>query len=277
MLLPPFFFRCALLAIFLVALPAAQQPAVVTWTVDELTREALIYTPSDDAPKPRPVIFAFHGHGGNMRQADRSFSYQAQWPEAVIVYPQGLPTPGQLTDPEGKRNGWQANIGDQGDRDLRFFDSMLATLFERYDADKTRIYSTGHSNGGGFTYLLAVARHQHFAAIAPSSATGKVVLQLKPIPVFHVAGEKDPLVKFAWQELAINTVRKINQCVDGVAWENNPLCTYYASPIGAPVVTCIHPGNHTFLKDAPELIVRFFKTCTKKVAEPEPESSDKAK
>jgi SAM-dependent methyltransferase len=66
-------------------------------------------------PNLAPLFFAFHGHGGNMRQADRSFSYQAQWPEAVIVYPQGLPTPGQLTDPEGKRNGWRTLADDSFD------------------------------------------------------------------------------------------------------------------------------------------------------------------
>ena len=80
---------------------------------------------------------------------------------------QGLPTPGQLTDPEGKRNGWQKTVGDQKDRDLKFFDAVLTKLKADYKVDESRIYSMGHSNGGGFTYLLWAARGDQFAAFAP--------------------------------------------------------------------------------------------------------------
>jgi polyhydroxybutyrate depolymerase len=55
-------------------------------------------------------------------------------------------------------------------------------------------------------------------------------------------------------------LRKMNQCSEGVAWELDGNCTYYASAIGAPVVTAIHPGGHEFLREAPEVIVKFFKS-----------------
>ena len=103
------------------------------------------------------------------------------WPEAVVVYMQGLSTPGRLTDPEGKKPGWQSAAGDQGDRDLKFFDALLATLKQEYKIDERRIYSTGHSNGGGFTYLLWSARPNMFAAVAPSAAVAARQLKdLKP-------------------------------------------------------------------------------------------------
>ena len=251
---------CFLLLV-LTAQTTAQEPTIQTWTVGEHTREALVYIPpANDAATPRPLIFAFHGHGGGMHQANKSFAYQQLWPEALIIYPQGLPTPGKLTDPEGKKSGWQSDPGDQGNRDLLFFDAMLETMMTKLNADKTRIYSTGHSNGGGFTYLLGATRGQHFAALAPSAAAGSKSLHLlKPIPVFHVAGENDPLVKFDWQQRTMTALRTLNKCDEGIPWENQRWCTYYASSLGMPVVTCIHPGTHTFLKEAPELIVRFFK------------------
>ena len=39
------------------------------WTVDGLVREALVYVPSNARTNARPVVFAFHGHGGTMNHA----------------------------------------------------------------------------------------------------------------------------------------------------------------------------------------------------------------
>jgi polyhydroxybutyrate depolymerase len=229
------------------------------WKVDGITREALMYVPA--STNSIPVLFAFHGHGGNMNQAVRSYGYHTIWPEAIVVYPQGLNTPGRLTDPEGKRPGWQKDIGDQADRDLKFFDVMLESLKKDYKVDTKRIYSTGHSNGGAFSYLLWAARGDVFAAFAPSAATltPQLTSSLKPKPVLHVAGENDQLVKFQWQKLMINTVLKVNQCDGdpGKPWDKN--CTIYISKVNAPVVTFIHSGTHTFPKEAPALIVKFLK------------------
>lgn len=239
---------------------AADAPARREWTVDGVAREALIYAPPQAKSDPTPIVFAFHGHGGSMQQAARSFSYHTHWPEAIVVYMQGLNTPGQLTDPEGKQPGWQKTIGDQNDRDLKFFDAVLENLKQDYKVDGKRIYSTGHSNGGGFTYLLWAARGDRFAAFAPSAAVGGRQLKLlKPKPVLHVAGESDPLVKYDWQKQMMESLRNLNECEDGQPWEKEKWCTLYPSKLGAPVVTCIHPGNHTFLKEAPRLIVKFFK------------------
>ena len=59
---------------------------------------------------------------------------------------------------------------EQGDRDLKFVDAILKTLREKYKVDDRRIFATGHSNGGGFTYLLWAARGKELAAIAPVAA-----------------------------------------------------------------------------------------------------------
>lgn len=257
--------------------PKAAAPVgdlVLSWTIDGVQRDGMLHIPESARTRPAPIIFAWHGHGGSMKNAANSFGYHKLWPEAISVYMQGLNTPGRLTDPEGKKPGWQSSIGAQGDRDLKLFDAVLAQLKRDYKIDERRIYSTGHSNGGGFTYLLWAARGDVFAAMAPSSAAAarrdSTQSLLKPKPVLHVAGESDPLVKFEWQKVAIDLVRKLNGCGEGRPWGSSKYCTEYVSPSGNPVVTCIHPGDHTFLKEAPPLIVKFFKE------HPKPESAAKA-
>ena len=230
----------------------------VSLTVDGVVRTALVYAPPNAKTASTPVVFVFHGHGGSAENAARSFAFNRQWPEAISVYMQGLDTPGQLTDPQGNRAGWQAAVGNQGDRDLKFFDAMLARLKQDYKVDVKRIYCTGHSNGGGFTYLLWLARGNVFAAVAPSSVAAKYANQLTPKPAMIMGGEDDPLVKFAWQKLTMEAVRKVNGCTaTGESWDKQ--CTIYTSKGGTPVVTFIYPGGHVFNSAAPALIVKFFK------------------
>lgn len=237
-----------------------------TWNVDGATREALVYVPDSAKTNATPIVFAFHGHGGTAERVARAWDYQQLWPQAIVVYMQGLNTPGQLTDPEGNRAGWQAKVGDQNDRDLKFFDTVLTSLEKEYHVDKNRIYATGHSNGGGFSYLLWQARPNVFAAFAPSAAVSRPLVVdnpgFVPKPVFVIAGEKDTLVKFAWQKRMIDALRKLNQCGVGKAWDIDKRLTIYPSSVNAPVVTYIHSGGHIVPQDAPALVVKFFREHT---------------
>lgn len=236
----------------------AAEPKPRTWTIEGVSREAIIVVPDAAKQTASPLVFVFHGHGGNMRQVARSFRIHELWDEAIVVYMQGLNTPGQLTDPEGKRPGWQKEKGDQKDRDLRFFDEVLKSLKQDYKVDEKRIFSTGHSNGGGFTYLLWSERPDVFAAFAPSgSAALRLKNTLKPKPMLHIAGDNDPLVKYAWQTMMIDSVKKTNQCEEGQPWEEK--CTQFPSKIGAPVITFVTSQGHKFPPEAPALIVKFFK------------------
>src|SRR5271166_368773 len=105
------------------------------FTVDGVARTALVFAPPTAKTASTPLVFVFHGHGGSARQAERSFRMEREWPEAIVVYMQGLPTVGQVTDPQGTRAGWQAAVGDGGDRDLKFFDAVLARVKQDYDVD----------------------------------------------------------------------------------------------------------------------------------------------
>ena len=99
---------------------------ILSWQVDGVTRDGMVHIPPAALTQPVPIVFAWHGHGGTMGNAVNSFGYHKLWPEAISVYLQGLNTPGRLTDPEGKKPGWQGRAGDQGDRDLKLFDAVLA-------------------------------------------------------------------------------------------------------------------------------------------------------
>ena len=241
-----------LLILWLYALGVAEVQAANNltrreWKVDGVVREGLVYVPAQAHTNPAPVVFAFHGHGGSMQNAARSFGYHTLWPEAIVVYLQGLNTPGRLTDPDGQKPGWQSAIGEQGDRDLKFFDAGLASLKLENKVNDKRIYAAGHSNGGSFTYLLWAARGERFAAFAPSgSAAPRLLSRLKPKPVLHVAGENDPLVKFSWQKQTMDSVRELNQCGEGRPWEGEKGCTIYPSKLGAPVVTLFIRADTSF-------------------------------
>src|SRR5688572_3031739 len=181
--------------------PAGAKLVSLNWMVDGVEREALVHLPAHPSPSGAPLVFAYHGHGGSAQQASRSFHLHEAWPDAIVVYPQGLPTVGQLTDPSGRRAGWQGYAGAEGDRDLKFFDMMLPDLKQRYPVDPKRVYATGHSNGGGFTYLLWAQRGSIFAAFAPSSALlARGMPKFIPKPVLHLGSPRDPLVKWEWQE-----------------------------------------------------------------------------
>jgi len=88
-------------------------------------------------------------------------------------------------------------------------------------------------------------------------------MKLSPKPVLHLAGEKDTLVKYEWQQRTMEIVRRINKCApDGKPWEGKlagpGVCIVYESKGGTPCWCFIHPGGHTFPTAAPQLIAEFF-------------------
>lgn len=227
-------------------------------TVDGVPRTALVSVPKMAAGQTVPLVFVFHGHGGTSTQAMGAFGFNRRWPEAISVYPQGLTIP-SLTDPEGVRAGWQHAVGEVGDRDLHFFDALLARMKKDYPVDPKWVYATGHSNGGGFTYLLWLARPQVFAALAPCSAAGREALQLTPKPALLCGGKEDPLVRFEVQERAVAALQRVNGCdLQGAPWADGK-GTQYLSKSGTPLTTFFYEGGHGMTPEESDLIVRFFR------------------
>lgn len=201
------------------------------------------------------AVIVFHGHGSSPAGAQKSFPLAALWPEATIVYPQGLNTPSR-TDPEGKRTGWQKALGDQGDRDLIFFDELVAMLREK---GIEKIFATGHSNGGSFCYLLWALRSSVLSGIGPSGTSGTRLKQhpdREAVPVFHMAGKKDFIVPFPSQEKAIAAVRAFNGCDEvGESWAEKQ--TLYRGE--NPVVFAVSEKGHDVPKAYLADMVRFFR------------------
>ncbi len=243
------------------ALPAAELTPL-TIPVEGKPRTALAYFPKQTPPAGHPLVFIFHGHGGNAQNAARGFDIQARWPEAICLCLQGVPTPTRI-DPAGKAPGWQRVPGEQGDRDLKFFDALLAHVTKTHKIDMRRIYATGFSNGGFFTYVLWAARGDLLAAVAPCGCAAAFdVRTLKPKPCLQIMGKVDRIVQPPLQLQTMETVRQLNGCEqNGTLWNSGPrvVVTYYPSRSGTPFVSAIHTGGHVLPKSSGAWIVRFFK------------------
>ncbi|MFO1519077.1 MAG: PHB depolymerase family esterase [bacterium] len=239
---------------------AMAQGIPMTWQVDGVQREAIVFAPKNEKPgEKHPLVFGFHGHGGNMNAAARGMHFQDLWPEAIVVYPQGLPTVSRI-DPAGLKPGWQTEAGQNGDRDLKFFDAMLGDLKKKYKVDEKRIYSAGFSNGSIFSYLLWADRAKTIAAIGV--CTGRMSASVQPTepkPVIFIGGETDRLVPLADLQANLETIRKIDQAT-GTAQSCGPMCSSYASKVNAPVMAYFHPGGHVFPPWAAQAYVDFFKS-----------------
>ena len=233
-----------------------------TWTIDGVKRTALVRVPAGVAGQ-LAVVFGWHGHGGRSTHSATRWGYAELDTTSILVFPQGLPTVSPLVDKEGRMPGWQTTVESEGGRDIKLFDTILADLKKEHSVDERRIFSMGHSNGAAFSYLLWQARPEVIAAIG--SVAGGLrgdSKSLPPMPVIHVAGEKDPIVKFAWQQATFAAVKRFNGCSEeGKPWAKEGVleATIYASSKGAPLVTAIHGGGHEYAKGSTELIVRFFK------------------
>ena len=233
-----------------------------SWDVDGVKRTALVRVPNE-VSGPMALVFGWHGHGGRSTHSATRWGYAEIDKTSILVFPQGLPTVSPLVDKEGRMPGWQTSVTSEGGRDIKLFDTILADLKKQHAVDDRRIYSMGHSNGAAFSYLLWQARPDVLAAIG--SVAGSLRGDGKPassMPVIHVAGEKDPLVKFTWQQATFAAVKRFNGCgEEGKAWAKEGVldATIFTSTKGAPLVTAIHGGGHEYAKGSTELIVRFFK------------------
>lgn len=249
-----------LAAAICVAVAGISHAQAMNFTIDGVQRQALLLAPANASRSagPLPVIFAFHGHGGNMVQTAAQMRFDKVWPESIVVYMQGLPT---ITDgdPGGEEPGWQREPGQYNDRDLKFFDAVLARLRQVFRVDDNRIYATGFSNGGIFTYVLWGARGRTFAALAPVAGEKFPGVHLTaPIPLLHIAGEQDANVPFQQQLESIAIAREVDGS-NGSGHSCGEFCTAYDSTRGAPVIAYIHPAGHVYPRNASQMIVDFFK------------------
>jgi len=237
-----------------------QGGTIMHWTIDGVQRDALVFAPRPTiAAVKHPLVFAFHGHGGHANGTALQMHIQAIWPQAIVVYPQGLNTP-VPSDPAGTKPGWQFKAGDSNDRDLKLFDAIVATMKQKYGVDSRRIYTTGFSNGGIFSYLLWAERAKTIAAVGEvAGRLDSAETLTTPRALLAIAGKQDTTNPFAGQ---VDSIEKARVADNATAPGSpcGPICTRYQSAGGnTPVVTLIHPGAHVYPPWAPAQIVKFFK------------------
>jgi polyhydroxybutyrate depolymerase len=105
------------------------------------------YDPFD----PVPLLFCLHGWSSSNEiiMAYTGFNDIASEENFIVVYPQGSYFNGTTHWNVG---GW--TLGSSVD-DVAFIDFLIDAISEDYLIDSERIYSTGMSNGGYMSFLLA--------------------------------------------------------------------------------------------------------------------------
>jgi polyhydroxybutyrate depolymerase len=230
-----------------------------SFNVDGVERTALIYTNTKPASKTgAPLVLGFHGHGGRAEFVARRWSLHSIWPEAVVVYLQGLPT-ATPRDPDGGRPGWQIAPGGQNDRDVRFVDAVIEWARKQYKIDQDRIYAIGHSNGARFATVLWKTRGDKFAAFCSAAAQGGLMIRdATPRSIFAIAGENDRIVRYDGQVRSIEVYRMVLK-TDSSKAVTKGYAKIEPGINGTELVTYLHPGGHEFPQEALPLVVDFFK------------------
>ena len=151
----------------LCSITIAQETLKESIVHDDLVRDYIVHIPSSyDNKVPIPLVLCFHGYGGTASGISYSnFNDVSDTANFIVVYPQGTLLK--------RKSHW--NVGgwtlDSKIDDVGFISSLLDSLSERYNINQSRIYSTGMSNGGYMSFLLACQLSDRIAAIA-SVTTG---------------------------------------------------------------------------------------------------------
>ncbi|MEA2173104.1 MAG: polyhydroxybutyrate depolymerase [Blastocatellia bacterium] len=262
-------------------------------SVKGMERAYLLHVPQGvERNQSVPVILAFHGGGGTPESFAQNTDLSAKAGAAgfVVVYPEGF--------------GRSWNAGDccgpaqrRGIDDVAFVRAVLDDLATVFKLDQQRIFATGFSTGGKFSYRLACEMSDRIAAIATVSAGISIPpAECKPsraMPVLHFHGLADKYAPFqggrSVRELA-GEQRSVPETID--LWLNRGGCkgdkkvtyqsgaatcvTYSRCRDGADVTLCTvqgmghqWPGGRTVQGDemgantndisATEMVIKFFR------------------
>ncbi len=178
-------------------------------TVGGIVHEYHVTVPTSyDGTRPVPLLFFFHGGGGNAEEGERTVNLRATAESRgfILVRPEGYDRSGL-----GLRT-WNAGACCSGAvRDGVDHVAAVRAILDRVESewriDADRVYATGHSNGGMLSYRLACEVSDRIAAVAPNAAAlmdrdldAAPPLTLFPcaparaVPIMHMHGEADTCV-----------------------------------------------------------------------------------
>jgi poly(3-hydroxybutyrate) depolymerase len=172
-------------------LPTRKSELEINFKVKQQDRRAVIVNAPTDGTK-RPVVIALHGGQGSaeLMRANSGFDPVAKANGFMVVYGEG-------TEFGNKRHAWNTGfllrrqVRDADD--IAYLDTLIDKLVNEHDADPSRVYLTGGSNGGMMTFVYAAARSERLAAIAPVVAS-MFTFDKKPatpLPILIINGAKD--------------------------------------------------------------------------------------
>jgi polyhydroxybutyrate depolymerase len=217
------------------------------------TRTFVVRLPAKyDGRTPAPLVFAFHPFGMNAQYMQGRVPIPREWPEALAVYPQGLPR-----GDRGFQPGWQTKPGELEDRDLVFFDTMLDWLRENHCFDPARVSVIGYSNGANLTSVLACERADAIAGFAiASGALACPPPTPKPVMISH--GMRDPTIRYERAIEAAQEWTRKNEC-SAAPKSGAAGCSVADSCSAAPVVFCSYDGGHEYHEPFTRAAVDFLK------------------
>lgn len=173
----------------------AQQVIDETLVHDGKTREYRLYIPeSYNSNEAAPLILNFHGFTSsiNSQYNQSDFRQLAEDNQFIFVTPQGL----------GAFAGWAINNNFGGSEDdLGFSNVLINKIQDDFNINEKRIYATGFSNGGFFSYRLACELSPRIAAIA--SVAGSMTKSWidtdqcqpeHPTPILQITGTNDNII-----------------------------------------------------------------------------------
>ena len=169
------------------------QPELYQFSHGGLNREYYLYIPDSLAPNA-PLLFVFHGYSGsasgimnysNLNQISDDNGF-------AVCYPQGLI---DEWDYAFWNVGYDWHVDETVD-DVGFSTSLAQYLQTVYNLSAQNTFSTGMSNGGDMSYLLACQASDVFSAIAPVAGCMMTWLYnscapVNPVPVFEIHGTDD--------------------------------------------------------------------------------------
>ena len=207
----------------------AQQTITATIMHDGLEREYILYIPSTyDGTEDIPLVFNFHGYTSNAQQQMfyGDFRAIADTANFLVVHPQGT------IDFAGQAH-WNVGWGTSNVDDVSFTSALIDSLAADYAIDLDRVYSTGMSNGGFMSYLLACQLSDKIAAVA--SVTGSMTATMlaecqtnPPVPAMQIHGTADGVVSYNGGAIS----EPIEDVVDYWVQQNN--CSDQAGVIDIP-------------------------------------------
>jgi poly(3-hydroxybutyrate) depolymerase len=172
-----------------------------TVTVDGTKRSYIVYAPKN-LGENRPLLISCHGmnQDANYQKGMLKIETVADTAKFLTVFPEGID------------KSWDIS----GNRDIKFMTALIDAMVAKYNIDRNRVYLSGFSMGGMFTYHAMNKMPDQIAAFAPISGypMGGTTANasVRPIPIIHTHGTTDDVVNFSGVQGALNAWIKHNGC-----------------------------------------------------------------